>query len=681
MPTLSPPLRRANLRALSGTALALAMVSIAARSAHCQMPGGFQLGTWEGTAQTGFEAGADRTRSPNTSTDLGSKANRVQGGIGIRNSDFFLIDPRVFSGTASLNLDLVKDSFGTDASRQSAHAKLIGYGIDTTAFSGLPYGGNLFAHRARTLNWQPFGRSQLDYANRGFALTLRQDSPLRERGLPFLDASATVEQQHTREETQSVLGQEFRRDEVRNLVSLDAHKGFETGDLSARYDFDDLRNSAFPQANFRSRNASVSFSRDFGAGLSKRTESRLLYSNRAGANPLSLLTAEERLRMEHYQNLSTDYSYVLSRLNSSLGSAEARNGMFGVRYKPYRDVAMDGSFSAGHQQLPNGTRDSKAAHGAIQFRRELSGNRALFARAGGRFQRDDNRMASSAIEIVDEAQSAPASLGAGGGFTLSQPFAIPATIVVVDTRGGSRIPTAAGLDYDVIQEGGSTRIVPLATSAVIQPGDPLAVSYTYAVDPSLEYSTVGEDFSAGVDLRWVALNVAHEQTRQQRISGQQDFFLQDVRRDSAQVDLRREWESGRAQAGFGAVRYDSTRLVYSQRRATQLASYRPIRSLLLSANGDFTATQYALPLHRTTSRALRLDADWYANGWTASAAISRRVFDDTLQPSEVINEGRLKARFVYGKLDFSSGLTLAGRRRGAVETRSWRLNFLVIRKF
>jgi len=36
-----------------------------------------------------------------------------------------------------------------------------------------------------------------------------------------------------------------------------------------------------------------------------------------------------------------------------------------------------------------------------------------------------------------------------------------------------------GLDYDISPEGSLTKIIPLAASPVIQPGDPVEVSYTY----------------------------------------------------------------------------------------------------------------------------------------------------------------------------------------------------------
>ena len=36
-------------------------------------------------------------------------------------------------------------------------------------------------------------------------------------------------------------------------------------------------------------------------------------------------------------------------------------------------------------------------------------------------------------------------------FTLNNTFVLTATIVVVDTRGGSRLPTELNVDYDVIE--------------------------------------------------------------------------------------------------------------------------------------------------------------------------------------------------------------------------------------
>lgn len=666
---------------LPRTALAIAALSILGGNAHGHMFEDFRAGAWEGAASLGLDTGRDRTRSDDATADIDSKPRRTLEQVDVRNNGYYYLDPRIFSGNASVTLGRISDSFETNGRPLREHSSLIGYGLDATALSGLPYGGNLFAHRNQSVNWQPFGRTQLDSANRGLALALREDSPLRDRGLPFLSASARLEQQHTQETTVSALGQSFHRDELRKLLTLDAHKGFETGDLEVRYDHDDLRNPAFPQTNFKSRNAGLNFSWDFGPGLSRRSDSRVLYSSRSGANPLTLMTLDERLRIDHYQNLSTDYSYLLTRMDSLAGRAESHDAAFGVKYRPYRDLSTDGSLNMTRQSLPGGTRDSRFGQANLQYRHEAAERRSVFASASGRYQLNDNRMVTSNIQVVDEGQAAPTPLGAGSGFALNQPFVQAGTIVVVDTRGGALLPTVLGLDYEVVQEGSTTRIVPLPTSAVILPGDPLAVSYTYSVDPSLEYSTVGESVRAGVDWRWITFTLGHERSSQRKISGQQDLFLQSQRKDSAQIDLRREWDRGRAQAGLGWVRYDSTRLVYSQRRFTPLISYRPTRTLTLSLNGDWTATNYELPLHRTSARGLRASADWYANRWSLTAGIGRRIFQGSQQSTEAINEANFGARFTYGKLDFSAGFMFAGRHRDPVETSTWRLNFLAIRRF
>lgn len=640
-------------------------------------------GVWGGSLEIGYGTDRQELRSGDGSPPIDSSRRRTVERVTLRNDGFYFLDPGLATGNLSLTLGRLQERASTEDVSTSREATLTGYAFDSTFLGALPYNGTLYANRSENFLTQPFGRTDLTLENHGLALRLREDSQLRNWGVPFFSAALRAEQQHTKEDTTSVLGQSFRRDERRDTVALDARKGFETSDLEMHYETSDLVNSTFPDASFQSQTASLSYSSDFGPLLNRRSDARLFYYNRSGASQFSLLSADERLRIEHQQNLTTTYSYSLARASTPQDISTTQRGAMDVQYRPYRDLLTNAEAAARHQQVSAGTRDAYSGQLGLQYHRALAGSGAAFARAVGRYQIDDNRLGASQINVIDEAQTAPSPLGTGAGFLLNQAFIIPSSIVVVDTRGGARLATTLGVDYDVVIEGDLVRIVPLPTSAVIQPGDPLAVSYAYELDPSIKYGTTSGSVGGGADLRWIAFSFGHEQSEQKLISGHDGRFLQNIRRDSAQLDLRGAWRTFQAQAGAAYVRYDSTRLAYSQQRYTQLLSHRPRRAFALTLQADETSTDFTLPpVHRTDARSLRLTADWYApSGWATTAFVGRRVFEDTLQPTETIDEGAVRSRFTYGKLDLSGAFTVTRRSRGGSELSSWRIDTLAARRF
>ena len=663
---------------------AMAMLSLlAAAESAAQSLADLHSGAWGGSLQIGYGTDREEVRAADGSPAITSARRRTQENLSLRNDGFYFIDPGLATGNLSLSFGLLQERASSDGLSTSREATLTGYAFDSTFLGALPYNGTLYANRSENFLTQPFGRTDLTLENRGLALRLREDSALRDWGVPFFSAGLRAEQQDTKEETTSLLGQSFHRDEHRNTVALDGHKGFETSDLEAHYEASDVVNSSFSGASFQSQTASLNYSRDFGSLLNRRSDTRLFYYDRSGTSEFSLLSADERLRIAHQQNLATTYSYSLTRATTAQDISTTQRGAVDVLYRPYRDLLTNAEAAARHQQVSAGTRDTRSGQLGLQYQRALAKSGAVFARAVGRYQVDDNRLSTSQINVIDEAQSAPNPLGAGAGFLLNQGFVVVSSIVVVDTRGGARLATTLGVDYDVVLEGNLVRIVPLATSAVIQPGDPLAVSYTYELDPSIKYSTTTGSVSGGIDLRWIAFSVGHEQSDQKLISGEDGRFLQNLRRDSAQLDLRGAWKTFQAQAGAAYVQYDSTRLAYKQQRYTQLLSDRPSRALALTLQADQTLTDFTLPpVHQTDARSVRLTADWYApSGWASTAFVARRELKDSLQPTETITEASVRSRFGYGKLDLSAAFTVSQRLRGGSELSSWRIDTLATRRF
>lgn len=643
--------------------------------------GGLRLGAWNGEVEMGYSTEHQQTRFD------GSPVNdfthrRLRERLGIRNQGFSVVDPRLFTGSLGLSFDWFQDQDRSNGDDISRRGRLAGYAFDSTLLADKPYSATLYANRNRNFLTQPFGgRTEIDYENRGASLRLREDSALRDWGVPYFSATVRAHQEHVRESTTS-FGQTFERDELRNVLSFDGHKGFETSDLDLRYELNDLNNLAFPPGSFQTQSGSLNYSLDFGSDLNRRWDSRLTYSSRAGLSPTSFFIADEQVRIDHHKNLSTDYRYLLTRIDTQAGTTDTHTGAFHVQHRLYRNLTTNALASGTRQELPAGTRGSSAGQLDFNYQRGLPWDGQVFARAGGRKQIDESNLSVSQIDVVDEPHAAPLILGGGAGFLLGQPFVIISTIVVVDTRGGARLPTTPGVDYDIVPEGDFVRIVPLPTSLVIQGGDPLAVSYTHEVDPSIKYATVSRWVNAGVDFRWLAFSLGHEQSDQTPLSGRDSQFLEDRSKDSAQLELRGTWNALRAQSGVAFLRYDSTRLAYTQRRYNQLVSYRSSPRTVLALNAEETSTDYTLPVRQSDSHSLRLTLDWLApGGWSTTTLFGRRVYNDSVLPTETVNEASFRARLNYGKLEIVSVLALNDRTRGTFQSTDRRLDLKAIRRF
>ena len=642
---------------------------------------GLRLGTWGGESENGYQTERQHTRSGDgQESDFSHR--RTQERLSIRNQGFSVLDPRLFTGSLGLTFDLFRDQDRTDGTATSRQGKLTGYSFDSTFFAEKPYGGTLFANRNQNFLTQPFGgRTQIDYENRGAALRLREDSLLRDWGIPYFSSNLRAYQEHIKESTTG-FGQTFQREELRNVLSFDAHKGFETSDLDLRYEFNDLNNLAFATGSFQTQMANLAYSRDFGPNLNRRWDSRISYFTRTGLGSTTFFTADEHVRVDHYKNLFTDYRYLLTRIDTLAGTTSTHSGIFHVQHRLYNNLTTTALASALRQELPAGTRSSDAAQLDFNYQRSLPWNGQVFAHTGGRYQLDENNLTTSQISVIDELRGAPTPLGAGAGFLLSQSFVITSTIVVVDTRSGARLPTTLGVDYDIVAEGDRIRIVPLLSSLVIQPGDPLVVSYTYEVDPSLKYATASGWLNAGVDFRWIAFSFGHEQSAQTLLAGRDSRFLEDRRKDTGRLVLRGAWKALQAQASGAFTRYDSTRLAYTQQQFNQLVSFRPSFDLVLALNAEESSTNFTLPVRQSDTQSLRLTLDWLApGGWSTTTLVGRRVYKDSLLPTETVSEASFRARLTYRKMEIVSILALNDRTRGAFQTTDRRLDLKIIRRF
>jgi len=636
------------------------------------------LGAWSGEVGLAYEQERQDTRSPG-SPNLVTDRLRYDEQFSIRNQGFFIVDQRLFTGNLGLTFDLFQEHDRSDDNKKYQNGKLTGYDFDAGILNEKPYSATIFAnHNENIFNRDFGGRSEVTYENHGASLHLREDSFLQDWGVPYFNATLSAREEHT-QETTTVFEQRFTRNETRDITTLEANKGFVNADLGFRYEQTDVVDQARPQSAFQTQAANLTYSLDFGPTLNRQWNSRVYYLDRTDGSPVTFLTIDEQLRLNHHQDLFTDYRYLLLRHDTQFGTTTTQNGTFLVHQRLYKNLTSDYKLQGQTQDLPDGNRSNYAGQADFNYRRSLTPDHQVFARLGGRYQLDDNDLTVSRVNVVDESHTAPSPLGVGVGFTLSNPFVIASTIVVLDS---SRIAATPGVDYDIVQEGDFTKIVPIVGSLVIQPGENLFVSYAFEVAPSLRFSTASWWLSGGIDFRWIALSFSHEESDQTLLAGRDGQFLEDRRTDSIQSELRGDWGSVQARAGATYTTLDSTRLAYTRWQFSQFLSYRPRFDLLLSLVAEQAFTDFRLPERQSDTRFVRLSLDRFApSGWYTTVYASQRTLDDSQLPTETLREAGVKARRTYGKLDIVPSLTWSDHERGEADTTDRRVEIKLTRRF
>jgi len=640
-------------------------------------------GTWGGSLELGYERERQQTRTDNSRSDLAR--SRMNERMEIRNNGFHVVDPKLLTGNLGLTADFFQERGHMDGVENAPHGKLTGYTFDAGILPAKPYTAALFANLNQNILDRPFGgRSDISYETRGATLRLREDSFLKDLGIPHFNSTLGTRQEHT-QETTTILNQTLRRDEFRNVLTFDANKGFRTADLGFHYELNDLDNYVRSDTSFQTQAANLTYGLDFGPTLNRRWDSRVYYydyQRRTGEDTRTFLTVDEQLRLDHHENLFTDYRYLLTRIAAPTGTTTTQTVTLHAQHRLYRNLTTDVTAQGMRQNIADGERTNDAVQLDFNYRRGLAWNGQVFGRVGTRYQIDDNDLAGSSIAVTDEPHTAPAPLGGGAGFTLNNLFVIASTIVVVDTRGGGRVTATLNVDYDVIQEGQYIKIIPLATSPLIQPGDPLLVSYAYETAPNNRFSTVSRWVSAGVDFRWIAFSLARDEYDQTLLSGQDGGYLDDQRRDTAQVELRGDWNRIQARAIALCQTQDSTRLAYTRRQFNQSLNARLPFNFTLGLQAEESVTDFTVPVRTSKTRSLRATLDRYAvNGWYVTAFGAMRALEDSEFANETIREAGVRARRTLGKLDVAPSFTWSHFERGTIEARDRRLMLRATRRF
>lgn len=641
----------------------------------------FRLGFWDTILDLNANGNLQATTGPDYDQEYYSYL--TQEGITVRNQGFYVIDPRLLTGDASVRFAFTQarqDASGIDFAQD---ADITDYFLTATLLAEKPYSATLSAAHTEYVSSQAGGGTTRTVTGNSFArFYLRESSILREKEIaPYFSAWLLAGSEDLQQTTTNA-GRQFRRDEHRDRLQFEARNGFETGDLSVGLEQVDLENREFEEGSYRSRDADLAYSVDFGSNLTRHADTNLYYNERVGSFDSTSLEFDQRLFMEHTAYLSSSLYYIFQDYDTDAASTQAHRADAGVQYMPFLNVSTNADVFGSHLEVDTGTIDSMGGYLGASYTHWLPASGTLTASLGGGVQFADTQLESGNVPVINESHQAPPQLGAGAGFTLNQSNVLAETIVVINVRDGARLPTTEGIDYIVVIEGSRTEIRPLASSAVIQPNDPLEVSYLYLVDPSLESRSDSASLYVSADWNWISVALQHDVTRQVPLSGQQDTLLADQDRTTLRVDMRGERGPWQARAGAVARRYRDERLRYDEVRLNQSLWWRPGYRWQVGFDANQSEGRY-LDSERT-SRYFdnRLSTTIQSKrGWWTDAYVSYRAMYDSDLPTEKITEGYLRVRRNWPQLSLAFAWGLGTRERGPVSTDFHNLQLNLIRTF
>lgn len=647
-----------------------------------------RLGTWDGSLDLTYS----RNRLEAGATSVSGEARtttRIAGeSMTIRNEGFSIFDRRLISGSlgVTLGLDQVKQEY--PGGSLSQHGDVYGYAFDATFLGEKPLYAQVWADRVQGYSNLSFGETTKNTeSTAGVSLNLRQDSWLRDEDiLPFFDAQLQAYRQHTLQQY-TTEGTTTAQDQVQDVVNLTAHNGTETSDLYVLARYVNFNYVSYPTGSYIGRGASVAYSGDFGKNLDTAWYSLIGVDDRSGDIPLKTFTVDESLDVRHNTALESSYTYDLYQQNGSGGNARNQDASASLTYRLWQNLVLTATGSGSYNRIPNGTVEGVTGSVSADYHRDLPIGGTGFVTAQGNIEHTNDKLSSGEIAIIDEAHSAPPVLGVGNGFALNNPFVLANSIVIVDTRGGARTPTTVNVDYTVITDGNKTRILVLPTSLVIQPNDPLTVSYSYQLPPEATYTSSNWSVSVGADLGWLAASYSHMQVNAPTIISGTVTLVGGSTSDTVTAALRGQWESLNANLGASAAHYDSASLAYVSQTYSAGLAYQPFYAVGINANGAWSRTNYTVPERKSGNLNGRIDINLYAPPstyydvfWTTLYVMHSKLTDSEA-PTQTLTQFGATLNYNVGKLTFAAGTQYAVFKLSNSTTKNFQFTLSANRRF
>jgi len=646
----------------------------------------FRLGTWEGSLETL----SSFTRQETRTGDQRSRSQDIlsEERLNVRNTGAYIFDPRLVTLSLGGSFGIFQDRSSFDGDTRTSFDTLLGYDAFASVLSDQPLSLNVFANRTQSV-------TSRELAGRSEGMTENRGATLFARGV-YIPSTLSFRQELLDEESR-VADIVARRSEQRNIFRYEGERGWTDSEMGLVYEFVDDTDRVFPSLSFRSHDAQANYSLDFGEELNRRWDSRLGYFTRSGIADTAFWTAEESLRVDHTEQLRTDYRYLFVRSETDGGANTMHTGLANLQHRLYESLTTTAGLDAVRQIFPQGERDSYRGRLGWVYTKRLPLGGRLTAGLGGSLQYEDDEFKATEASVSQETHTAgtPVALP----MPLDNLLVVTSSVVVTKTAlgplpvgcippAGPPVPLVLGTDYTLQTVGEITQIVPVPCAGAtvgINPGDTIAVDYRFSVSPSRSFTTEAWHANLSVDYRWIRVFFSHEQSDQSLISGQDGRFLSDQRSDTVGAELRYDGSRLHASLLGEARRVRSTQVDYDSFRTSGFADFAILPQATLRLSADQVITEFSDPHRETRSQAARagLFYSFYILGSSAfvDASAGYRRLEDTAQPTDELIEARLQVRWLYRKLEVSPALEFFERQRGDTTTTEYRAMVRTVRRF
>lgn len=670
-------------------------------------------GQWSGSVELGFEQASQSSESANSSSS--SSNQRYRESLRLNHSGFYVLDPRLFTGSAGVQIGL--DQSHTSGAVDASTSNFIGYNLNGEFLSQKPYPITIYANRSQSKSNQAFGwRTEGTLESRGVSVRLKEDSILKDWGVPWFSADFNARQDHNRDTT-TFLDRSLRRDETRRQVDFSARKGYTTADLNFRYQASQLTNALLAQPDHQNQSAGVAYSLDFGPGLNRHFDADLSYSDSGGLTPTTTVAGSSHVQLTHSRNLSTDYRYKFNRQHLGEQSALQQDVSAALAHQLYTNLNSNVSVSSSHYTVDTGVITSQSVALAQSYRHSLPGNGGLSVNWSGGRSLSTSQLDVGYIQVNAEKHVAPAVFTSGNGFDLDHAFVVSGSITVINVKGGGSVVLGPGEDYDIVVQGSRTRIEPRFGSLLVGPNDPLEINYVYQVDPNSQHETRNLGFGAGVDYGWVRVSYRHQQSTQTPLKGE-GLFLSSSRSDTVlmtlrgtvygiasdasvshsrsvaterfndavetqtQFDLHGVWHDFDGQGTAAFNQYRAVDLAYDRRAlsATLIWTARYDLNLVFAVSAN--DMQYLSTARQDSTRAARGSLSWNAGGGLTLVAFAEaRNHSDGVAEAETVLQLGARTFWLLGKLSVSSGVAYDRWVKGGSSSNGMRFDVSAVRSF
>lgn len=649
-----------------------------------------QFGSWDGVLETLVDFSRTEIDSDgDTDNAVEFETIRPEERITIRSRQAFLIDPRLatfsMGGTFGLGQEDHKSVVGGVTSSQERRVDLSGYSFLTNILPrNTTLSAELFANRNQhTQTRELAGRTDIDVENLG--------ATLRAMRL-YIPSSLSVRRERVAHETRSATSA-ANTDERRDVVSYEGLRGWVNKEMTLRYELVDKTDRFRPSIDFRSQNASLATSVDFGPDLNRSWYSGIRVNSREGFSRQDRLEIDQSLRINHGPNLSTSYRYRLNDIERSGGGTKHQMMTSSLTHQLYESLITTVSLNAIDQSFDDGQRNAYEGFLNLRYTKNLPAGGRLNASFSTRKQREDDDFEEAFVPQEQHTFDAAFAIP----IFLANSNVVEVSIEVTKIANGPLVPGCAGfstpnilvegVDYLIRKVGNSVEIAPQpcsVNSPGINPGDTIAVDYrfTRGGEP-IAFNTNIDQLTASVDYGWIRPFFSMERSDQDLVSGIDSGFLTDRQITAIGIELQGQWSRLRGNLRVEADKTESDDQVFDSDRATAQLRYKLTPRLSLSMNGTLSSVQYSFPEVRESDLVLlRAELTYGRNGsFYGSLYASMQELEDSRLLDERKTGLGIRARWQFGKLSVNGTVSILKTDRGTRDSRNARAMLSVKRRF